>query len=165
MFIENYRLENMVGGQALTMVPYPEISAGDWKAWQAFLPVRTDYRVSRLSTPGLIRRLGMLGIPTGAAQQIVEARQHFDEIEIWGKRNLYKDPIAVGLVDGRRYLICRWGMDSLLPFETIKRRSGMYRAWNVIVSAANNEVFMATTGMLTFWASIAAIWVILSVLQ
>lgn len=86
-------------------------------------------------------------------------------IEIWGKRNLYKDPIAVGLVDGRRYLICRWGMDSLLPFETIKRRSGMYRAWNVIVSAANNEVFMATTGMLTFWGSIAAIWVIVSLLQ
>ncbi len=30
MFIENYRLENMIGGQALSTVPYPEISAEDW---------------------------------------------------------------------------------------------------------------------------------------
>jgi hypothetical protein len=162
MFIENYRLENMVGGQALSVVPYPEISAEDWKAWRSFLPVRTKYKVSDLSKGGLVINLG---VPTGAAQQIVEAHRHFDEIEIWGKRNLYKDPIAVGLLDGRRYLICRWGMDSLLPFETIKRRSGMYRAWNMLVSAVNNEVFVAATGMLTFWGSIAIIWVILSLLQ
>jgi hypothetical protein len=106
----------------------------------------------------------MLGVPTEAAQQIVEARQHFDQVEIWGKRNLYKDPIAVGLLDERRYLICRWGMDSLVPFETIKRRSGMYRVWNVLLSAVNNEVFVVGTGMLTFWGSIAMIWVILSLL-
>jgi hypothetical protein len=60
MFIENHRLENMIGGQALSAVPYPEISAEDWKAWQAFLPVRTDYRLGDRSKPGLIRRLGML---------------------------------------------------------------------------------------------------------
>jgi hypothetical protein len=161
MFIENHRLENMVGGQALPVVPYPEISAEDWKAWQAFLPVRTKYRVNDLSKTGLTVNLG---VPTEAGQQIVEARRHFDEIEIWGKRNLYKDPIAVGLLDGRRYLICRWGMDSLLPFETIKQRSGRYRAWNMLVSAVNNEVFVAATGMLTFWGSIAIIWAILSLL-
>jgi hypothetical protein len=161
MFIENYRLENMVGGQALSVVPYPEISAEDWKAWQAFLPVRTKYKVSDLSKMGLVINLG---VPTGAARQIVEARQHFDEIEIWGKRDLYKDPIAVGLLDGRRYLICRWGMDSLVPFETIKRRSGMYRAWNMLVSTVNNEVFVAATGMLAFWGSIVSVWIILSLL-
>ena|SRR5688572_8127122 len=160
MFIENYRLENMVGGQALSKVPYPELLAEDWKAWQAFLPVRTEYKVSDLSKAGLTIRLG---VPAGAAQQIVEARQHFDEVEIWGKRNLYKDPIAVGLLDGRRYLICRWGMDSLLPFETIKRRSGMYRAWNMLVSTMNHEVYGAATAMLTFWGSIV-LWVILSLL-
>jgi hypothetical protein len=164
MFIENYRLENMVGGQALWVVPYPEISAEDWKAWQAFLPVRTDYKLGDASKPRLIRRLGMLGVPTEAAQQIVEARRHFQEIEIWGKRNLYKDPIAVGLLDERRYLICRWGMDRLVPFETIKRRSGMYHAWNLLVSAVNNEVFVGATGMLTFWGSIVTVWVILSLL-
>ena len=162
MFIENYRLENMVGGQALSVVPYPEISAEDWKAWHAYLPVRTKYKVNDLGKTGLVINLG---VPTGAAQQIVEARQHFDEIEIWGKRNLYKDPIAVGILDGRRYLICRWGMDSLLPFETIKRRSGMYRAWNMLVSAVNNEVFAPATAMLTFWGSIVIIWVILALLQ
>jgi hypothetical protein len=160
MFIENYRLENMIGGQALSVVPYPDISADDWKAWQAFLPVRTNYRVNDLSKTGLIINLG---IPRGVAQQIVEARRHFDEVEIWGKRNLYKDPIAIGLLDGRRYLICRWGMDSLLPFETIKRRSGMYRAWNVVVSTVNREAFIPATAMLTFWASIF-IWTILSLL-
>jgi hypothetical protein len=125
------------------------------------LPVRTGYKISDLSKAGLSIRLGVL---PGAAQQIVEARQHFDEIEIWGKQNLYKDPIAVGLLDGRRYLICRWGMDSLLPIETIKRRAGMYRAWNMLASAVNNEVFVAATGMLTLWGSITIIWVILSVL-
>jgi hypothetical protein len=162
MFIENYRLENMVGGQALSAVPYPEISAENWKAWQAFLPVRTEYKVSGLTKAGLLIRLG---VPTQAAQQIVEARRHFQEIEIWGKRNLYKDPIAVGVLDGRRYLICRWGMDSLVPFETIKRRSRMYRAWNMLVSTVNTEVVVAATGMLTFWGSIAIIWVVLSLLQ
>lgn len=141
------------------MVPYPEISAEDWKAWQAFLPVRTKYKVSDLSKMGLVINLG---VPTGAARQIVEARQHFDEIEIWGKRDLYKDPIAVGLLDRRRYLICRWGMDSLLPFETIKRRSGMYRAWNMLVSAANNELFGPVAAVLTIWGSIIIMWVILS---
>ena len=161
MFIENYRLENMVGGQALSAVPYPEISAEDWKAWRVFLPVRTKYKVNDLSKVGLTINLG---VPAGAGQQIVEARRHFDEIEIWGKRNLYKDPIAVGLLDGRRYLICRWGMDSLLPFETIKRRSGMYRTWNMLLSAVNNEGFVAATGMLAFWGCIAMIWVILSLL-
>jgi hypothetical protein len=160
MFIENYRLENMVGGQALSVVPYPEISAEDWKAWQAFLPVRTEYKLSDLTKAGLVVRLG---VPTGAAQQIVEAWRHFDQIEIWGKRNLYKDPIAIGLLDSQRYLICRWGMDSLLPFETIKRRSGMYRAWNMLVSTVNKEVFAPAAAMLTFWGSVV-IWVILSLL-
>jgi hypothetical protein len=161
MFIENYRLENMVGGQALTAVPYPEISAEDWKAWQAFLPVRTKYKVNDLSKGGLVINLR---VPTGAAQQIVEARRHFDEIEIWGSETSIKTLSQSGFLDKRRYLICRWGMDSLLPFETIKRRSGMYRAWNMLVSAVNNEVFVTATGTLTFWASIVITWVILSLL-
>jgi hypothetical protein len=29
MFIQNYRLDNMVGGQALSLVPYPEIQDED----------------------------------------------------------------------------------------------------------------------------------------
>jgi hypothetical protein len=123
------------------------------------LPVRTEYKLSDLTKAGLVIRLG---VPTGVAQQIVEARRHFDEVEIWGKRNLYKDPIAVGLLDGRRYLICRWGMDSLLPFETIKRWSGMYRAWNMVVSEVNKEVFAPTAAVLTFWVSMV-IWAIVSV--
>jgi hypothetical protein len=65
-------------------------------------------------------------------------------------------------LDGRRYLICRWGMDSLVPFETIKRRSGIYRAWNVLVSIANNEVFVPAAAVLMFWGSIL-IWTLVSV--
>ena len=30
MFIENYRLETMIGGQAQSMIPYPKISDEDW---------------------------------------------------------------------------------------------------------------------------------------
>ena len=54
-------------------------------------------------------------------------------------------------------------MDSLVPFKTIKRRSGMYRAWNMLVSTVNKEVFAPAAAMLTFWGSVV-IWVILSLL-
>ena len=40
MFVENYRLDAMIGGQAqTTTIPYPKISHEDWHAWKAFLPV------------------------------------------------------------------------------------------------------------------------------
>src|SRR5215471_10345326 len=42
MFIENYRLDTMVGGQAqTTLIPYPKISHEDWLKWKAFLPVKS----------------------------------------------------------------------------------------------------------------------------
>jgi hypothetical protein len=153
MFIENYRLENIVGGQGLMTVPYTEILAEDWKAWQAFLPVEIEHKITD-------RLITSLPVPTRAAQQIVEADRHFDAIEIWGKRSLYKDPIAVGLLDGRRYLICRWGVDRPLPFEIIKQRSGKYRAWNMLLSTMDNGVFAPVAAVLTIWGSVL-IWIIL----
>ena len=49
---------------------------------------------------------------------MVRGARHFQEIEIWGKREIRKDPIAVGLNgNGERYLICLWGMDKLISFE------------------------------------------------
>lgn len=153
MFIENYRSENIVGGRGLSPVPYPEISAEDWKVWQAFLLVKIEHEISD-------RLIIRLAVPAAAAQQTVEADRHFDEIEIWGKRSLYKDPIAVGLLDGRRYLICRWGVDNPLPFEAIKQRFKVYRTRNTLVSAMDHQMFMPVAVAVTFWG--VAIWVILS---
>jgi len=42
MFVENYRLDTMIGGQAQTVIPYPKISDEDWRKWKAFLPVRSE---------------------------------------------------------------------------------------------------------------------------
>ena len=41
MFVENYRLDAMLGGQAQTAIPYPRISDEDWQKWKAFLPVKS----------------------------------------------------------------------------------------------------------------------------
>jgi hypothetical protein len=60
-------------------------------------------------------------MPYQVAREVHKAAQYFDEIEVWGKREVYKDPIAIGLYGGERYLIARWGMDKLVPFETIKK--------------------------------------------
>jgi hypothetical protein len=40
MFVENYRLDPMIGGQAPPVIPYPKISDEDWQTWKAFLPVK-----------------------------------------------------------------------------------------------------------------------------
>jgi hypothetical protein len=36
MFVENYRLDTMIGGQAQTATPYPKISDEDWQDWRFF---------------------------------------------------------------------------------------------------------------------------------
>jgi hypothetical protein len=41
MFVENYRLDTMIGGQAQSVIPYPKISDEDWEKWKAFLPVKS----------------------------------------------------------------------------------------------------------------------------
>jgi hypothetical protein len=67
---------------------------------------------------------------------------YFEEIEIWRKHQIRKDPIAVGLSEnGERYLICRWGMDGLIPFEKIKQRSWLYRVQNFGVMLLTSETF------------------------
>jgi hypothetical protein len=42
MFVENYRLDTLVGGQAQTGIPYAKISDDDWPKWKAFLPVKSE---------------------------------------------------------------------------------------------------------------------------
>jgi hypothetical protein len=146
MFVENYRLDTMVGGQAQTVIPYPKISDEDWRKWKAFLPVKSVliYKKELLHKANFLKNI--YGIPSDVCHEMVQGARHFEEIEIWGKRRIRKDPIAVGLTgNGERYLICRWGMDRLIPFETIKSRSWLYHMQNFAVVLITSEKFWLTT--------------------
>jgi hypothetical protein len=143
MFVENYRLDTMIGGQAQSMIPYPKISDEDWVKWTAFLPVKAEVicKTALLGKPKALLHTAY-GIPTDVCQEMTQGARHFDEIEVWGKRKMSKDPIAVGLTgNGERYLICRWGMDKLIPFERIKSRSWLYHIQNFGVMLLTSEKF------------------------
>jgi hypothetical protein len=143
MFVENYRLDTMIGGQAQSVIPYPKISDEDWQKWKAFLPVKSAflYKKVLLDRPKAFLHTAY-GIPPDVCHEIVRGAPHFEEIEVWGKREIRKDPIAVGLTgNGERYLICRWGMDKLIPFERIKSRSWLYHIQNFGVALVTSESF------------------------
>ena len=69
---------------------------------------------------------------------------------MWRKRDVSKDPIAVGVLDGERYLIARWGMEKLLPFATIKKAVPLILAWNYVTGPAGAIVGLLTMGVLTW---------------
>jgi hypothetical protein len=133
MFVENYRLENaesiMAGGDAKP-IPYARISAEDWRVWTTFLPVRS-LTIDKSAARNLSERSLYLtqGIPASVTTEIRKATEHFDDIEVWRKRQVDKDPIAVGVLGGERYMIARWGMEELIPFERIKKRIPLVLAW------------------------------------
>src|SRR5499426_896018 len=161
MFVENYRLDAMIGGQAQTAIPYPKISDEDWQKWKAFLPVKSVPFCKKVL---LQKRKTFLqaayGIPFDVYHELVPAAGYFDEIEVWGKREIRKDPIAVGIIEnGDRYLICRWGMDKLISFESIKNRSWLYQIQNFGVNLINSETFWLTSAAVAiFGIVLAAIW-------
>ena len=135
MFVETYRQENsgsiMAGGDAKP-VPYPKISQEDWRAWTLFLPVRSA-TIDRVRAGTRRDSLHFsYGIPYALTEEVQKAVQLFDKVEVWRKRDVSKDPIAVGVLDGERYLIARWGMEKLLPFETIKKAVPLILAWNAL---------------------------------
>jgi hypothetical protein len=123
MFVENYRLEEPpLGGESAhtnDRIPYPTISDQDWKVWTAFLPVRTEIDEKFLS--GASPRLYAQTLPTKVRDELQRANRFFDRIEVWGKREIEKDPIAVGYQGNDRYLIARWGMEELVTFEVIRK--------------------------------------------
>jgi hypothetical protein len=123
MFVENYRLEAppLGGGRGLIKeaIPYPTISDEDWKVWTAFLPVRTEIDEKFLS--GASPRLYAQTLPLKVRDELQRANRFFDRVEVWGKREIEKDPIAVGYQGNDRYLIARWGIEELVPFEVIKK--------------------------------------------
>jgi hypothetical protein len=91
---------------------------------------------------------------------MVRGAGYFEEIEIWGKREIRKDPIAVGITEnGERHLICRWGMDKLIPFERIKGRSWLYHIQNFSVVLLTSENFWFGTAVAAlFGIGYIALW-------
>jgi hypothetical protein len=143
MFVENYRLDAMIGGQAQTAIPYPKISDEDWQKWKAFLPVKGVPFSKKVL---LHRKRTFLhiayDIPPEICCKMLQGAGYFEEIEIWRKRQIRKDPIAVGIAgNGDRYLICRWGMDKLIPFDKIKSRSWLYHIQNFGVVLLTSPTF------------------------
>jgi hypothetical protein len=153
MFVESYRQENveslMAGGDACP-IPYPKISAEDWRVWNLFLPVRA----MDMERDAVCRETSLhhfYGIPYALTGEIQKAAQYFDKVEVWRKTEINKDPIAVGVLGGDRYLIARWGMEKLIPFEAIKRTMPLIMAWKYATSPLG---VMAALGGLSFaaWA-------------
>jgi len=161
MFVENHRLDTMIGGQAQTAIPYPKISDEDWQKWKAFLPVKSVPFCKKVL---LHKRKTFLqaayGIPFDVYHEMVRGAGYFEEIEIWGKREIRKDPIAVGITEnGERHLICRWGLDKLIPFERIKNRSWIYQVQNFGVNLLSSENFWFSTVVATlFGIGYIALW-------
>lgn len=154
MFVENYRRENdksiMTGGGARP-IPYPKISDEDWRVWKTFLPIRSHH-FNRAAAFNLA--MGFLypsrGMPYEVATEIRRASEYFDKIEVWRKREIEKDPIAVGLQGEDRYLIARWGMDKLIPFEQIKRKMPLVLAWKYGPSALGALAGLAGVGFVVW---------------
>jgi hypothetical protein len=153
MFIENYRredAESIMGGSQSGRIPYPKISQDDWRVWNVFLPVRS-HKLDRIAALNLgASDLLSEAIPARVAGEIRRATEHFDQVEIWRKRQIDKDPIAVGLLGGERYLIARWGMEKLLPFETLKRAMPLVLAWKFATSPLAVLAEFAGLGLLAW---------------
>ena len=143
MLLENYRrdeTDTLMGGSDAFLIPYPIISTEDWKIWAAFLPIRQEEftgESARNLRVGSTGENSAYGIPRSVVKEINKAGNVFPKIEIWRKKNINKDPIAVGLIGNKRYLIARWGNeDELIPFGTIKRRVSMIKLARVAFHSA-----------------------------
>ena len=144
MFVENYRQETgsiMAGGDTRPL-PYPKLSKEDWRAWKLFLPFHAA-TIDRVSAKKESLYFSY-GIPYALTGEIQKATQYFDKVEIWRKHDIQKDPIAVGLLGSDRYLIARWGMEKLLPFDTLKKAVPLLLAWKYLVSPAGALAGLAT---------------------
>ncbi len=154
MFVENYRRENvdsLMGGNNARPIPYPKISDEDWRVWNLFLPVRSvnlDRVAASNAKQGMM--LSLYDIPYSVTDEIRKANEYFDKIEVWRKHEIEKDPIAVGIVGGERYMIARWGMEKLIPFAKIKKSVPLILAWQFITSPLAAMSAMAAVGLLAW---------------
>jgi hypothetical protein len=153
MFVENYRLENaesIMGGGEATPIPYPKISDEDWRVWKRFLPVRAQRFDNKIALELKGHRLYQLyGIPEQVATEIQRGSKYFDRFEVWRKRE-DKDPIAVGCRGNDRYLIARWGMEKLIPFEAIKKNMPLILAWKYGIDALGLLAGLTGLGILAW---------------
>ena len=150
MFVETYRQETesiMAGGDARP-IPYPKLSDQDWRAWKLLLPFHAA-TIERTSA----KRESLYfshGIPYTLTTEVQKATEYFDKVEVWRKHDVQKDPIAVGVLGADRYLIARWGMEKLLPFETLKKAVPLILAWKYITSPAGVMTMLAAIGYLVW---------------
>ena len=152
MFVENYRRDDaesiMGGGEALPL-PYPRISDQDWRVWSTFLPVRS-HNLDRKAAANFSTSPLQEGIPLQVAAEVQRASQHFDKVEIWRKNQIEKDPIAVGVLGEERYLIARWGMEKLIPFDAIKKSMPLVLAWKYLTSPFAMAAELVGVSLLTW---------------
>ena len=68
--------------------------------WKTFLPVRSQ-NVDKVAASNLSARSLYFSerIPYEVTEEIRKAGQHFDSVEVWRKRVVDKDPIAVGVLE------------------------------------------------------------------
>jgi hypothetical protein len=149
MFVENYRWKDaesiMAGGDAMP-IPYPKLTVEDWQVWKTLLPVRSQ-NVDRIAAANLSPRSLYFseGIPYAVTEEIQRASRYFDTVEVWRKREVNKDPIAVGLMGDERYLIARWGMEKLIPFATLKKSMPLVLGWKYATHPV--VIFTGLTGL------------------
>jgi hypothetical protein len=152
MFVENYRCENsesiMAGGDS-AKIPYPKISDEDWQVWSTLLPVRS-HNLDRIAAANFSTTSLHEGIPGQVALEVQRASRHFDKVEVWRKNQIEKDPIAVGVLGRERYLIARWGIEKLLPFEAIKKSMPLILAWKCATSPLGLTVEFAGVVLLAW---------------
>src|SRR5262245_13451370 len=131
MFIETYEFRTPTVGGKMShtgeAIPYPVISDDDWKVWTAFLPVRTEIAQEFLTGEDL--QLYVQTLPFKVHNELHRANRYFDKVEVWGKHEIEKDPIAVGYRGNTRYLIARWGMEKLIPFAAMKKYMPVVKAY------------------------------------
>jgi len=100
------------------------------------------------------------GIPAGVCQAMVREPAISKRSRFGGKREIRKDPIAVGLCkNGNRYLLCRWGIDKLIPFEEIRKRSWLYHIKNFgVVILASEKFWISTIAATIFAIAYVGMW-------
>jgi hypothetical protein len=139
MYSESYALRSgaLLGEAGQTSAElYPKISTEDWEVWKYFLPVRS-HALDRSAVHNLVHMFSPAtsgGIPYAVAREIYRASERFDKIEVWRAHDVEKDPIAVGIEGDDRYMIARWGMAKLIPFEALKHHRHMAILWKNAVS-------------------------------
>src|SRR5262245_14999902 len=151
MFIESYEFRTpAVGGKishSSEAIPYPAISNDDWKVWTMFLPVRTE--IDHKFLTGASPQLYAQTLPFTVRHELQRANRYFDKVEVWGKHEIEKDPIAVGYRGESRYLIARWGMEKLVPFAVMKKYLPLMQAYKHAVQAL--PIIGGLAGLILLW--------------